>query len=415
MKKEYIITGKTLEDAKAKAYAQYGHEGEISITVLKEAKKGFLGIGGSDAEIKVVVSSEEQVSFDSILKDVKTMKSGNENKPQNAQTKPQNNQPKQQNNQPKNPQNAQAKPQVQEKAADDAKASEEAASELTAQPVKKSKHKHRRKKKNNNGQSVEKVQTMKDETQKTKKDEEPKVEVTEEEMASAVQFAELLISSMALGAKVVRETAEDGSLLPALNIVGDESGILIGHHGETLDAIQYLVNLSANRKAGDGKEFVKISVDVENYRAKREETLRALARRMADRCVKAKRNIVLEPMNPYERRIIHSEIQDIENVATHSVGYDENRKIVITYEGADKAPETANRHHRSHSQNRAEKERSREVNQKKNEEALEAFRQYTAEKVAQPKPEKMTFEDFLASDSADYPMSILSEKKNSDD
>jgi len=128
-----------------------------------------------------------------------------------------------------------------------------------------------------------------------------------------------------------------GNTYPHIEIVGEGAGILIGHHGETLDAIQYLVNLCAHRKGGSSsKEFVKIIVDIEDYRAKREETLRSLARRTAGKAVKYKRNIVLEPMNPFERRIIHSEIQDIENVSTHSVGSDENRKIVVCYEGADK-------------------------------------------------------------------------------
>ena len=81
---------------------------------------------------------------------------------------------------------------------------------------------------------------------------------------------------------------------------------------------------------------MKIVVDIEGYREKREETLRTLARRMAARAVKYKRNVFLEPMNAYERRIIHSELQSFENVSTHSVGADKDRKIIITYEGPDK-------------------------------------------------------------------------------
>ena len=128
-----------------------------------------------------------------------------------------------------------------------------------------------------------------------------------------------------------------GNTYPHMEIAGEGAGILIGHHGETLDAIQYLVNLCAHRKGGgSSKEFVKIIVDIEDYRRKREETLRALARRTAAKALKYKRNIVLEPMNPFERRIIHSEIQGIEDVSTHSVGSDDNRKIVVCYEGADK-------------------------------------------------------------------------------
>lgn len=169
--------------------------------------------------------------------------------------------------------------------------------------------------------------------------------VTQAEMDYALDFANTLLENMKLDAKAVQADANgdeyiingDANVYPRINIIGEDTGILIGHHGETLDAIQYLVNLSALRKSKqkDG-DYVKIVVDIEGYREKREETLRTLARRMAARAVKYKRNVFLEPMNAYERRIIHSELQSFENVSTHSVGADKDRKIIITYEGPDK-------------------------------------------------------------------------------
>lgn len=169
--------------------------------------------------------------------------------------------------------------------------------------------------------------------------------VTQAEMDYALDFANTLLENMKLDAKAVQADANgdeyiingDANVYPRINIIGADTGILIGHHGETLDAIQYLVNLSALRKSKqkDG-DYVKIVVDIEGYREKREETLRTLARRMAARAVKYKRNVFLEPMNAYERRIIHSELQSFENVSTHSVGADKDRKIIITYEGPDK-------------------------------------------------------------------------------
>ena len=169
--------------------------------------------------------------------------------------------------------------------------------------------------------------------------------VTQAEMDFALDFANTLLENMKLDAKAVQADANgdeyiingDANVYPRINIIGADTGILIGHHGETLDAIQYLVNLSALRKSKqkDG-DYVKIVVDIEGYREKREETLRTLARRMAARAVKYKRNVFLEPMNAYERRIIHSELQSFENVSTHSVGADKDRKIIITYEGPDK-------------------------------------------------------------------------------
>ena len=176
-----------------------------------------------------------------------------------------------------------------------------------------------------------------------------KVGVTEAEMAAALDFVNTLLRDMQIDATctpvacpegVEYEIAGDACLYPAVEITGEGSGILIGHHGETLDAIQCLLNLASIRKSDHetGADYVKISLDIENYRAKREETLRSLARRMAARAVKYKRNVFLEPMNAYERRIIHSELQNVENVSTHSVGTDKNRKIIITYEGPDKRP-----------------------------------------------------------------------------
>ncbi len=137
-----------------------------------------------------------------------------------------------------------------------------------------------------------------------------------------------LVANMNVEATVTMTDGEDGE--KKIIVEGGNAAILIGHHGETLDALQYLANLAANKKVGGVKgEYVKISVDVEGYRAKREETLRALARRMADKVLKYKKSVMLEPMNPYERRIIHSEIQNIEGVSTNSIGSDGNRKVVV--------------------------------------------------------------------------------------
>lgn len=109
----------------------------------------------------------------------------------------------------------------------------------------------------------------------------------------------------------------------------DDYGSVIGRRGETLDAIQYLTRLVINKGS---EEYKRVSINVGNYREKRENTLRALARKNASKVRKYGRNVVLEPMNPYERRIIHTTIQEIEGVTSHSVGSDGNRKVVITLE-----------------------------------------------------------------------------------
>ena len=113
---------------------------------------------------------------------------------------------------------------------------------------------------------------------------------------------------------------------------GDDYGIIIGKRGETLDAIQYLARMVANK----GKSsYKRVSINVGNYRAKREETLRILARKTAVKAVRQGRNISLEPMNPYERRIIHTAVQEIEGATSHSIGSDLDRRVVISpVEGA---------------------------------------------------------------------------------
>ena len=150
----------------------------------------------------------------------------------------------------------------------------------------------------------------------------------------ALNFIEQLVRDMGLDVTVEMRDAEGSDKdCKLIDIQGEGAGVLIGHHGDTLDSLQYLANLAANKRVDGVKPpYVKISVDAENYRARREETLRTLARRMADRVLKQKKSVMLEPMNPYERRIIHSEIQNIAGVSTNSIGSENNRKIVIFLE-----------------------------------------------------------------------------------
>ena len=148
---------------------------------------------------------------------------------------------------------------------------------------------------------------------------------------NALDFINKLLADMNITADVTMTDGENGE--KRINVTGESAAILIGHHGDTLDSLQYLAHLAANKKV-DGKKgaYVRVTIDVEGYRAKREETLRALARRMAAKVQKYKKSVMLEPMNPYERRIIHSEIQNIEGVSTNSIGSENNRKIVIFLE-----------------------------------------------------------------------------------
>ena len=142
----------------------------------------------------------------------------------------------------------------------------------------------------------------------------------------AVEFVKTTLNNLHIDATV---TVSDTELGKKIDVVGENAGVLIGHHGETLDSFQHLANLAANRTENKKTPVPKISVDIESYRAKREETLRSLARRMAHKVVKYKRSVMLEPMNPYERRIIHAELQNFPGVNTNSIGSESNRKVVI--------------------------------------------------------------------------------------
>ncbi len=143
-------------------------------------------------------------------------------------------------------------------------------------------------------------------------------------------FLEGLFERMGVEAQANVTVNEDGSV--AVELVGSGIGALIGRRGETLDAIQHLANYSINR--GD-KQRVRISIDAENYRAKREESLVKLAKKVADKVLRYRKSMTLEPMNAYERHIIHTALQDVAGVNTFSTGSEPNRRIVVGYDAAN--------------------------------------------------------------------------------
>ena len=113
-----------------------------------------------------------------------------------------------------------------------------------------------------------------------------------------------------------------------IDLAGDEMGVLIGKRGQTLDSLQYLVSLVVNKESD---EYIRVKVDTEDYRARRKETLENLAKNIAYKVKKTRRAVSLEPMNPYERRIIHSALQNDKYIATHSEGDEPFRRVVVTY------------------------------------------------------------------------------------
>ena len=202
-------------------------------------------------------------------------------------------------------------------------------------------------KKNNNNNHKQKPKADKPQEPKAKVEKEKTVAIPEADLKlekrevkdgedMSYEFVKTLISDIGLAAEAELYSCEDGTR--RIIISGDDASTLIGHHGDTLDALQYLANLASARKNINGeRDKSRVTIDIEGYRAKREETLRALARRMAAKALRNRRSVMLEPMSAYERRIIHSEIQGIEGVSTNSVGSDNNRKIVIFL--TDKKPQ----------------------------------------------------------------------------
>ncbi len=152
------------------------------------------------------------------------------------------------------------------------------------------------------------------------------VEIPEGEDKS-VDFIRGFVANAGLSATVSVFECEDGTR--RVIIEGEDASLLIGHHGDTLDSLQYLANLASGKRGAKKEDRRRVTVDIEGYRRKREDTLRALARRKAEQALRTKRNVMLEPMSAYERRIIHSEVQGIAGVSTNSIGSDNSRKVVI--------------------------------------------------------------------------------------
>ncbi len=173
-----------------------------------------------------------------------------------------------------------------------------------------------------------------------KKDETPKQ--TERTVGASSKAAEAYIKSILEGMGVqdasISSSEDDESVYVQLDC-GNDYGYVIGRRGETLDAIQYLTRLVINK----GKDnYKRVSINAGNYREKREETLRELAKKNAARVKKYGRNVCLDPMNPYERRIIHTTIQEIEGVDSHSIGSESDRRVVITLAEGFKATNPSN-------------------------------------------------------------------------
>ena len=303
MIKEIIATGKDVAEAQANARQLLGANelDDVKFEIIYLGRKGFMGFGSKPAQVKAYIEIPEKEERRKRQDRKKERRERNEN----------------------------STPVVKEAHEN------EGGTEATEAPKQKSNNKKNGKKKPQNNQ-------RKDEDSKPKSQVIPECELKFERRDVAegedmsYDFIRTVILDIGLNATAELYSCDDGTR--RITIKGEDASTLIGHHGDTLDALQYLANLASAKKNVHGeRDKSRVTLDIEGYRAKREETLRALARRMAAKALRNRRSVMLEPMSAYERRIIHSEIQNIEGVSTNSIGSDNNRKIVIFL--TDKKPQ----------------------------------------------------------------------------
>ncbi len=278
------VTGKTEEEAVRKGLEQLGMDrDDVSVEILERAKSGFLGIGSSPARVRLTYGPEEAPVAEPapVVKPV-VQKPADEKEQKPA--KP-------------------AAPKAAEKPARPEK------TERAPRPEK-----------------ADKPQR----TERPEKKEIPAIDLPlceDDNAQRIVAFVSGLLEHMDSAAQVKVYEMEKGRYKVILE--GDKLGQLIGRRGETLDAIQQLTNYAVN--TGSDKR-IRIQMDAENYRAKREQSLESLANKVAAKVAKYRRSVTLEPMNAYERHVIHAALQDVKGVTTYSIGTEPNRRVVVAYD-----------------------------------------------------------------------------------
>lgn len=215
----------------------------------------------------------------------------------------------------------------------------------------------------------------------------------------AKKFITDILTAMGIDVTVTAELNKDVLMI---NLEGDNMGIVIGKRGDTLDSLQYLTSLVVNQKSVD---YIKVSIDTENYREKRSEALSALAERLAAKVARTGKKFALEPMNPYERRIIHSNLQDNEEVTTFSVGQEPYRKVVIAPNNpkpyGKKGGYKKNNHRSSNSSRGGYSRPSYNAPESADEESASSVTYKADFKPQQHKAEYKNFEEYLAAHSKD--------------
>ena len=318
MEKKSIITGKTLEEAKANVTAQLGLDADsYSYQVIQMPKSGFLGFGAQPAKIEVTYEVPDPVP--EAPKVALSSASRSKPKPVPKKPEPKPEAPKQEAPKPvakpAAPKPAEAAP------AEQPKAEAKPAAPVAPQAAPKPERRERAPRENREPRERK--------PQAPKEPKEPKV-YAPAEPGSVEEKIEQFISGLLerMDSKAVPHCWKEDGNTYQVELVGDDLGYLIGRRGDTLDAIQHLANYSINRGV---EGHIRINVDAERYREKREESLRRYAVKKAQQVLKMRRRTTLEPMNAYERHVIHAALQDMDNITTHSTGVEPNRCVVIEY------------------------------------------------------------------------------------
>ena len=355
-------TGKTVEEAVQAGLNQLGLERfEVTVDVVSEGSKGFFGLFGSKPARVRITEREHMpdIDMDQILRPgASTRVSTIADKPQpqraprparSAEPRPQRNESKS-DSRPERPPRNEAKPDSKPERAPRSEAKPESKPERTPRSEVKPDSKPERAprsearpereprpaKARNARASRPEARTVEPERPAL-----PDGPLPDQDPATlsevgrrAYEYLDKLTRLMGVPVKIYVAEGEGGM---SISMMGDTLGILIGRRGDTLDALQYLTSLEVNK---DRDDYLRVSLDTEHYRAKREESLTRLAERMAARAVKTGRKVVLEPMNPYERRVLHSTLQNHPYVQTHSEGDEPNRRVVITLKADAPQPES---------------------------------------------------------------------------
>jgi len=317
MEKTLVTSGKTIDLAIEAALAQLGLDRDsVSVQVLQQAKTGFLGFGAQPAKVQVTYEAPDEVP-----EAPKVALSSASRKPKAAAPAPKLAEPAPVKPEPAKPEPAKPEP---------AKPVEAPKAEVKAEEKKPEVRPERPQQ-----PRAPRAPQAPKEPREPREPREPKAPAVPKEYApaepgSVEEKIEVFLKGLLehMDSKAVPHCWKESGNAYQVDLVGDDLGYLIGRRGDTLDAIQHLCNYAVNREV---EGHIRVSVDAESYRQKREESLRRYARKKAQQVLKARRRTTLEPMNAYERHVIHAALQDMENITTHSTGVEPNRCVVIEY------------------------------------------------------------------------------------